>query len=79
MSDEVLTEKVDKTDLNMVEKDILRMLVGEMFDSEIAFALDISEEELKEKCRDLYRRFGVPNRAAAVSAAIKHGIVRTDL
>jgi DNA-binding CsgD family transcriptional regulator len=65
--------------LSVVEEAILRMMVGEMTDNEIAFALDINEETLKSHIKNIFEKLNVSNRTAATTLAIKSGLGRIDV
>ena len=56
--------------------DLLRMIVGQMSDAEIAFALDISLETVVTQIRDLLEKITVPDRVIAAAEAIKNGWVK---
>jgi predicted DNA-binding transcriptional regulator len=46
--------KNDLEKLSAIEQAILRMIVGEMTDNEIAFALDISENTVKTHIKNIF-------------------------
>ena len=56
--------------------DLLRMIVGQMSDSEIAFVLDISLETVVTLVRDLLEKITVPDRGSAAAKAIKSGWIK---
>lgn len=61
------------------EKKILRMFAGEMSDAEIAFALEISINELVNMQKRIFSKLGVDNKKSAVEVAINLGFVKTNL
>jgi len=54
---------------------ILRMLAGNMTDSEIAFALNFEPAEIEARIRDLFHELSVDTREALVAAAIERSII----
>lgn len=54
---------------------ILRMLAGNMKDSEIAFALNLEPAEIEVRIRDLFHEYGINTRRALVAAAIERSII----
>ena len=72
-------EKIEPAELTPIEENVLRMMVGNMSDGEIAFALDIADDELERKSRTLFAKLGVRDRTSATQAALERGMIRTDL
>lgn len=62
-----------------LEERILQMIVGRMSDGEIAFALDISDLELKAARRTLFGKLDVTDSSAAREMALKRRMIRTEL
>ncbi len=54
---------------------ILRMLAGNMTDSEIAFALNLAPAEIEARIRELLHELSVDTREALVAAAIERSII----
>jgi DNA-binding NarL/FixJ family response regulator len=71
--------KNDLEKLSAIEQAILRMIVGEMTDNEIAFALDISENTVKTHIKNIFGKLNVSDRIAATTHSIKYGLVRVDV
>ena len=66
-------------DLTETEENILRMIVGQMSDKEIAFALDVSENTVKTHIKNIFDKIGATDRTSAAALAIKRKLVRVDL
>jgi DNA-binding NarL/FixJ family response regulator len=66
-------------ELLTVEQNVLRMIVGEMTTGEIAFALDVSRNEVKTHIGNIFDKLNVSDRTAAANSAIKRGLVRIDI
>jgi DNA-binding NarL/FixJ family response regulator len=62
-----------------VEIDVLRMIVGNMSDAEIAFALDMEQSSVEQINRQIFRRLGAADRAAAAEAALRLGLVKLEI
>jgi len=54
---------------------ILRMLAGNMTDSEIAFALNLAPAQIEARIQDLNYELSVDTREALVAAAIERSII----
>ena len=54
---------------------ILRMLAGNMTDSEIAFALSLAPAQIEARIQDLNYELSVDTREALVAAAIERSII----
>jgi DNA-binding NarL/FixJ family response regulator len=65
--------------LTPLETDILRMIVGNMSNGEIAFALDVSEAMIEPHIQDIMLKLGVEDRASAAALAIERGLVRIEI
>jgi len=74
-----MDDKIDHIGLTDVECRVLGMIIGNMSDCEIAFALDISDIELSECVRKLLIKLDAPDRASAAAIAIQQGLVRIEL
>lgn len=66
-------------DLTEIEENILGMIVGQMSDKEIAFALDLSENVVQTHVKNIFDKIGVSDRTSAATTAIKQGLVKVDL
>jgi len=67
------------SDLTRTEENILRMIVGQMSDKEIAFALDVSEDTVEMHIKNIFDKISASDRASAATTAIKQGLVKIDL
>ena len=65
--------------LSEIETNVLRMLAGGMTPAEIAFALDEPKERIEELIADVIDKFKTPDTTAAVTAAIKTGLIQIKL
>ena len=74
-----IKNKSDRPDLSTADLAILRMLAGSMSDREIAFALEISVEELSEEIERICDALGVKDRDSATELAVSSGLVKIDL
>ena len=63
----------------IIELRILEMIVGNMTDNEIAFALDISENTVKTHFKNIFGKLGVFDKTDATDFAIKNGLMRIDV
>jgi DNA-binding NarL/FixJ family response regulator len=71
--------KNESEKLSVIEQAILRMIVGEMTDNEIAFALDISDEKLEKYLANIFVKLKVSDKIAAKDVAIKLELVRIEV
>ena len=62
-------------DLTETEENILRMIVGQMSDKEIAFALDVSENTAKTYVKGILLKLGAADRAEAVAEGFERGLL----
>ncbi len=76
---QVLSNSCGQEELTADEMNVLRLIVGEMSNKEIAFALDVSENTVKTHIKDLFGKLAVSDRTSAATLAIKRGLVRADL
>ena len=58
--------------------EVLRLLAAGMWNKEIAAALDISQETVQGHVKKILRTLEVNDRTAAVTVAIRRGIIRLD-
>jgi two-component system NarL family response regulator len=58
--------------------EVLRLLAAGMRNKEIAAALDISQETVQGHVKKILRTLEVNDRTAAVTVAIRRGIIRLD-
>jgi DNA-binding NarL/FixJ family response regulator len=72
-----MKNKLEK--LSVIEEAILRMMVGEMTDNEIAFALDITENTVEKHFKNIFGKLKAGDKNAAKAIAIKSGFVRIDI
>jgi DNA-binding CsgD family transcriptional regulator len=70
---EILSDTVPG--LTVRETEVLRELVRGARNSEIASTLGITERTVKSHLKSLYQKFGVDSRSAAVSKALRDGLV----
>lgn len=71
--------EVDAANLTPTEMCILRMMVGEMSDAEIAFVLDTSKGDVEIQIDAILRKFGSPNRQAATRFALETQLIQAEL
>jgi LuxR family maltose regulon positive regulatory protein len=57
---------------------VLELLFKGRSNKEIADELDISEDTVKFRLKGMFSKLGVPDRTAAVVAALRHGIVHME-
>lgn len=62
-----------------VESDVLRMIIGNMSDAEIAFALDMELLSVEQVNQQIFRKLGAADRAVAADLAVKLDLVKTEL
>ena len=65
-------------DLNEQETEILRLVAQGASNKEIAAALFLSEQTIKNKLSIVFQKFHVNNRAEAVTFAIREGLISMD-
>jgi two-component system NarL family response regulator len=73
-----LATRVASSDLTMREVEVLRLMVEGKSNKEIATALFISEGTVKIHVNHILEKLGVSGRAAAITAALKRGIVHLN-
>ena len=73
-----LDENTIYEELTSAEKGVLRMMVGGLSNREIAFALDVSENNVKTQVKHIFEKMQVADRTSATVAAIRRGHVRLD-
>jgi len=61
--------------LSAKEMQLLALLAGGQSNKAIALALDISENTVKFHLKQIFRKLEVDNRAAAISAALREGLL----
>jgi DNA-binding NarL/FixJ family response regulator len=66
-----MLKKQDKEKLTLIEEAILRMLVGNMTNKEIAFALELKESLLEESLQNIYRKLRVKDSFSAIKTALE--------
>lgn len=69
-------EPPDPVALSPRQGELLRRIANGATNKELAHELRISEATVKTYLKDLYRRLGVPSRAAAVAHAMRAGLVK---
>lgn len=62
-----------------IELAILQMIVGGMTEKEIAFALDLSEEQFKLKVKSLISKLNVEDAHSAAVLAVASGLINVKL
>jgi len=75
----ILSDNIGREELTPTEANVLRMIVGDMSNKEIAFALGISENTVKSHNQNIFGKIGVSDRTSAATTAIRRGLVRVDL
>lgn len=68
-----------KIELTDVERDVLRMIVGNMSDAEIAFALDMETLSVEQINRRIFYKLGAVDRTAVPDLAMKFDLVKLEL
>jgi DNA-binding NarL/FixJ family response regulator len=76
--DERLKERMRRPELTKREMAVLELLFKGRSNKEIADELDISEDTVKFRLKGMFSKLGVPDRTAAVVAALRHGIVHME-
>lgn len=76
--EERLKERMRRPELSQREMAVLELLFKGRSNKEIAEELDISEDTVKFRLKGLFSKLGVPDRTAAVVAALRHGIVHME-
>lgn len=68
-------EVVTGPDLSPRQQEVLELIAEGMTNKEIGDELGITERTVKAYAAEVYTKFGVNNRAAAVAEGIKHGLL----
>lgn len=55
------------------------MIIGNMSDAEIAFALDMELLSVEQVNQQIFRKLGAADRAVAADLAVKLDLVKTEL
>lgn len=76
--DQRLKERMRRPELTKREMAVLELLFKGRSNKEIAEVLDISEDTVKFRLKGMFSKLGVPDRTAAVVAALRHGIVHME-
>ena len=71
-------ERMRRPELTKREMAVLELLFKGRSNKEIAEVLDISEDTVKFRLKGMFSKLGVPDRTAAVVAALRHGIVHME-
>lgn len=71
-----LEERIPESQLTTRETEVLRQLVAGGSNKEIAGALGLAESTIHTHVSNIFMKLGVNDRAAAVAAALRRGIVR---
>ncbi|MDQ4126384.1 MAG: LuxR C-terminal-related transcriptional regulator [Actinomycetota bacterium] len=71
----VPSSKKDTAGLSERELEILRLVAGGRTDSQVAERLFISPRTVGQHLRSIYRKLGVPSRAAAAREAVERGLI----
>jgi DNA-binding NarL/FixJ family response regulator len=69
----ILTERRPANPLTPRESEVLELVARGRHNREIAEALGLSEQTVKNHLSSILHRFGVPNRRAAITYAVRHG------
>lgn len=75
---EKLADRITATDLSPREAEVLSLAAAGMSNSGMAEELGISLSTAKFHLNNAYSKLGVSSRAAAISAAVKRGIISLD-
>jgi two-component system NarL family response regulator len=70
-----LADRISHPTLTMRELEVVNLLPKGMRNKEIAAALHISEETVQVHVKNIFSKLGVSDRAAAVTVAIRRGII----
>ncbi len=73
-----LNERMKRPELTKREMAVLELLAKGRSNKEIASELDLSEDTVKFRLKGLFSKLAVPDRTAAVLAALRYGIVRLE-
>jgi DNA-binding NarL/FixJ family response regulator len=74
-----LTSKLSDTQFTEFELDVLRMIVGNMSTSEIAFALDVEQPVVIKTSESIFCKLGVGDSKSATEIAVKLKLVKLEL
>ncbi|MBK5051671.1 LuxR family transcriptional regulator [Burkholderia sp. R-70006] len=67
-----------RAQFSVKETRVLTLLASGQSNKAIARALDVSENTVKFHLKQIFQKLGVDNRAAAISAALQHGILSPE-
>ncbi|CAN5899713.1 hypothetical protein BH23ACT8_BH23ACT8_06170 [soil metagenome] len=73
-----LPEAEDKPVLSPRQQEVLAYLKEGLTNPEIAVRLGVTERTVKAHCQEVFDRLGARNRTAAVSAAMRMGLLSSD-
>ena len=74
-----LADREKQPTLSPRELEVIQFLADGKRNKEIALALEISQETVQVHLKRIYAKLGVSDRTAALTVALKRGIVRLDL
>ena len=69
------SQKEDKPGLSDRELEILRLVAQGLTDSQVAERLYVSPRTVGQHLRSIYRKLGVPTRAAAAKVAVERSLI----
>lgn len=73
-----MTSKLSDTRFTEFELDVLRMIVGNMSASEIAFALDVEQSVVVEASENIFGKLGATDTKSVNEIAIKLNLVKLE-
>jgi two-component system, NarL family, response regulator LiaR len=73
-------ETVDRSSFSLTEREhaVLRLMVNGSRNDQIAAALSITEQTVKNHVRNIFRKLGVETRVEAVVYAIRQGLITDE-
>jgi DNA-binding NarL/FixJ family response regulator len=74
-----LTTEVSEIQFTDFELDVLRMIVGNMSTSEIAFALDVEQSVVIEASENIFTKLGASDAKSATEIAAELKLVKLKL
>lgn len=74
-----MTSELGDTNFTEFELDVLRMIVGNMSSSEIAFALDVEVSVVSETSENIFHKLGATDSMSATEIATKFKLIKLKL
>lgn len=74
-----MSSDLNQIELNPVELDVLRMIVGNMSTNEIAFALDVEKTAIIKVSESIFSKLGATDSKSAAEIATKLDLINPRL